>query len=249
MSATPVESLSGSECVDLFAAATAWLERNVPQVNAVNVFPVPDGDTGTNMFTDDALNRWRRRSGLATTTAGGSARGHVPRCAYGRPREFRRYSLADHRWPFAGRGTMPTSLTLSSSPPASSAPRPRRTRRSQTPTEGTILTVIRDVSDCRERLPIGDGDMTVLIETAVNEARESVDGRPRCCRCSPKQASLTPAALGSACYSKACCAICAAKRSMNRHWSPQTRRARTGSRPPARATRPGTRSTDTAPRS
>jgi len=27
-----------------------WLERHVDRVNAVNVFPVPDGDTGTNMF-------------------------------------------------------------------------------------------------------------------------------------------------------------------------------------------------------
>ena len=30
-------------------AGGAWLERHVAQVNALNVFPVPDGDTGTNM--------------------------------------------------------------------------------------------------------------------------------------------------------------------------------------------------------
>ena len=50
MSAARIESLSGVELREMFAAATAWLERNVPQVNAVNVFPVPDGDTGTNMY-------------------------------------------------------------------------------------------------------------------------------------------------------------------------------------------------------
>src|SRR6266851_7691932 len=31
-------------------AATARLEANVDEVNALNVYPVPDGDTGTNML-------------------------------------------------------------------------------------------------------------------------------------------------------------------------------------------------------
>lgn len=35
---------------DLFGAGLAWLEQNRDQVNRLNVFPVPDGDTGTNMF-------------------------------------------------------------------------------------------------------------------------------------------------------------------------------------------------------
>ena len=31
-------------------ASTAWLERHVETINALNVYPVPDGDTGTNML-------------------------------------------------------------------------------------------------------------------------------------------------------------------------------------------------------
>jgi hypothetical protein len=42
--------LSGDDLREMFVAATALLERNVEAVNALNVFPVPDGDTGTNMF-------------------------------------------------------------------------------------------------------------------------------------------------------------------------------------------------------
>ena len=42
--------LSGDDLRAMFAAATALLERNMDSVNALNVFPVPDGDTGTNMF-------------------------------------------------------------------------------------------------------------------------------------------------------------------------------------------------------
>ncbi len=34
----------------LFGSGLAWLEINKDQVNQLNVFPVPDGDTGTNMW-------------------------------------------------------------------------------------------------------------------------------------------------------------------------------------------------------
>jgi len=37
------------EAVDLFAAAAQALADRVDEVNRLNVFPVPDGDTGTNM--------------------------------------------------------------------------------------------------------------------------------------------------------------------------------------------------------
>ena len=34
----------------MFEAATSLLQQHVEEINALNVFPVPDGDTGTNMF-------------------------------------------------------------------------------------------------------------------------------------------------------------------------------------------------------
>lgn len=42
--------VDGTELKKMFGAGTLWLERNAPFVNALNVFPVPDGDTGTNML-------------------------------------------------------------------------------------------------------------------------------------------------------------------------------------------------------
>src|SRR4028118_2253649 len=39
----------GAQLLTAFQAATTWLEQHVGEVNALNVFPVPDGDTGTNM--------------------------------------------------------------------------------------------------------------------------------------------------------------------------------------------------------
>lgn len=46
----PRRSCGGQEIKQILAAATAWLERNAEAINALNVFPVPDGDTGTNML-------------------------------------------------------------------------------------------------------------------------------------------------------------------------------------------------------
>lgn len=47
---TPVRQVNGTELKKMFGAGAVWLERNAPYVNALNVFPVPDGDTGTNML-------------------------------------------------------------------------------------------------------------------------------------------------------------------------------------------------------
>jgi len=40
----------GHQFKKMTEAGLAWLEANQEQVNQLNVFPVPDGDTGTNMF-------------------------------------------------------------------------------------------------------------------------------------------------------------------------------------------------------
>ena len=42
--------IDGQAIKDLTAAGMAWLNTNKQTVNALNVFPVPDGDTGTNMM-------------------------------------------------------------------------------------------------------------------------------------------------------------------------------------------------------
>ena len=98
MSATPAESLSGPELRDLFAAATAWLERNRDKVDAVNVFPVPDGDTGTNMSLTmhKAVEEAER---LADATAGSVLAAMSHGSLMEGKRKLRRDSFADHRRP------------------------------------------------------------------------------------------------------------------------------------------------------
>ena len=40
----------GSTLREMFREGALWLEKNARVVDALNVFPVPDGDTGTNML-------------------------------------------------------------------------------------------------------------------------------------------------------------------------------------------------------
>ncbi|MGE3271995.1 MAG: DAK2 domain-containing protein [Chloroflexota bacterium] len=44
-----IREVTGDHLRAAFAAAATWLELQAASVNALNVFPVPDGDTGTNM--------------------------------------------------------------------------------------------------------------------------------------------------------------------------------------------------------
>lgn len=45
-----LQEINGQDFKKLFEAAIVWLKTNQQIVNSLNVFPVPDGDTGTNML-------------------------------------------------------------------------------------------------------------------------------------------------------------------------------------------------------
>ncbi|MBW1674685.1 MAG: DAK2 domain-containing protein, partial [Deltaproteobacteria bacterium] len=46
----PIYSINGQDLKKAFYAALVWLKNHQQVINSLNVFPVPDGDTGTNMF-------------------------------------------------------------------------------------------------------------------------------------------------------------------------------------------------------
>ncbi|MBM4416604.1 MAG: DAK2 domain-containing protein, partial [Chloroflexi bacterium] len=47
---TAPAALSPAALGEAFRAAERWLDANRERLNAINVYPVPDGDTGTNML-------------------------------------------------------------------------------------------------------------------------------------------------------------------------------------------------------
>lgn len=74
--------LDGEELLALFRAATNWLEAHKAEIDALNVFPVPDGDTGTNMMmtmrsamAQATSEKGQRASDLLRALARGAVRG------------------------------------------------------------------------------------------------------------------------------------------------------------------------------
>ena len=50
---------TSNDLVNAIAAASKNLSARKDEVNRLNVFPVPDGDTGTNMSARTSLATWR----------------------------------------------------------------------------------------------------------------------------------------------------------------------------------------------
>src|SRR5438094_6290483 len=67
----------GAAMLRALEAATARLEANVDEVNALNVYPVPDGDTGTNMLhtMKTALDHARRADAEPAAVLAGATHG------------------------------------------------------------------------------------------------------------------------------------------------------------------------------
>ena len=71
-----VRILNGQLCFQLFKNGLNNLKRNMHTVNDLNVFPVPDGDTGTNMWLT-------MKGGMNFVTADLSAAEILQKLAYG----------------------------------------------------------------------------------------------------------------------------------------------------------------------
>ncbi len=175
MSRTAIASLSGAELRELFAAATACLERNVPHVNAVNVFPVPDGDTGTNMYL--TMRSTMEEGERCEDSAAGAVLAAMSHGALMGARGNSGVILSQIIGGLARGVDGATNVTsegwAAGLEQASLAAYKAVTK----PAEGTILTVIREVSETVTAAN-GNGDLDSLLETAVNTAKASVEKTP-----------------------------------------------------------------------
>ncbi len=66
----PPSTVNGDDLRLAFEAATRYLERHRDAINALNVFPVPDGDTGTNMLL--TMRSVNEESGKVTGASAGA---------------------------------------------------------------------------------------------------------------------------------------------------------------------------------
>ena len=168
-----MEQLDAVALRGMVAAGESALAHNVEAVNALNVFPVPDGDTGTNMLlTLRAVGEELAKSdasdlaGVAASGARGAllgARGNsgviLSQFFAGLGRSFRDVSEADtpHVAQAFQNGADAAYKAVSN------------------PTEGTILTVMRATAEAMQaEISDGDGDLVALLERGLEACRVAV---------------------------------------------------------------------------
>ena len=158
----------------LFAAAD-WVAAGRDEINRINVFPVPDGDTGTNFsLTLRAVADALRALGDAPLPD--TAR-TMARAAVLGARGNSGMMLAHFLLGFAER-----SATGRPRRPATSPQALRRSDRLyeslDDPREGTILTVARDAAAAAERAAADTGDIGEFMRRLCRKARRRWRGRP-----------------------------------------------------------------------
>jgi len=170
-------TMTGQELREMFAAATAWLEKNASDIDELNVFPVPDGDTGTNMLltmrsgVEEAYRAPDHSvSAVAQAMAKGTLMGARGNSGVILSQIFRGIAedLADKE-----------SVTGPNMARALSKASKAAYKGLSNPTEGTILTVIREASTAALKKSADNGkDLIAVLEITVNTAKESVANTP-----------------------------------------------------------------------
>lgn len=168
--------LDGQGLKALIEAGLAWLKTNQQLVNSLNVFPVPDGDTGTNMLlTIQAAYNEISKSGehnigkLAHSLAQGALLGARGNSGVILSQLFRGFARS-----LDNLDVMDASLLVKSLAEAKSTAYKGVVR----PVEGTILTVAKDVALAAEQALAETDDMNLLLERMVKVADESVQHTP-----------------------------------------------------------------------
>ncbi len=166
-------AVDGDDMLAMLAAATRWLERHAEAVNAINVYPVPDGDTGTNMHrTMVAALAEASRAGsddagaVAKATAHGALMGARGNGGVILSQIFRGVAQA------LGDRTSIDGRDFAEALVAGTGTAYRAVAR---PVEGTILTVVRDSA---EAASAAGGSFDDALASAVDGARDSVRRTP-----------------------------------------------------------------------
>ena len=169
----PVDGLALKRLVE---AALTWLRTNQEVVNALNVFPVPDGDTGTNMtltmqaawdeIKDSPENHFGKMSKAVAHGALMGARGNSGVILSQLWRGFAK-----------GVGDQPT-LTAEAFVAGLASARDTAYKGVVRPVEGTILTVAKDAAAAAEEALQETRDPIAILEAVVLAADASVERTP-----------------------------------------------------------------------
>lgn len=172
----PVATCDGKGLKRLWQAGLAWLEMNHETVNALNVFPVPDGDTGTNMlltmrsaFKEVAHLEEPHAGVLSRKLYNGALMGARGNSGVILSQLMRGMTIA-----------LEGSATVSAEQFVRMLEEASRTAylAVQTPVEGTILTVARESAEAVARALPACTDLRELLRITVAECHASVQRTP-----------------------------------------------------------------------
>lgn len=173
----PSAGLDGAAYRELLNAGLNWLDAHHDIVNALNVFPVPDGDTGTNMLLT-------MKSALQEiTTAHAETVGQIAKAAaHGALMGARGNSGVILSQILRGIARSLDDLPTLTGPrfAAALAEGSRIAYKGvNRPVEGTILTVAREAAAAAERAAQDNPDLVFVMAQAVRAADEAVINTPR----------------------------------------------------------------------
>ena len=157
--------------------ALAYLQANQEVVNDLNVFPVPDGDTGSNMFltlrsaVEDAVHATDPQSAAAVMAAAahGSLMG-----ARGNSGVILSQILRGFSQGLAGNVRVDAKQIAAALDEA----RAVAYKAVMKPTEGTVLTVIREAAAAAAAAAETTDDVRIVLEATVTEAHAAVERTP-----------------------------------------------------------------------
>jgi DAK2 domain fusion protein YloV len=173
-----VNTIAGQALRDMFSAATSWLEKSSADIDALNVFPVPDGDTGTNMMltmrsTMEEAYRApdHSASGIAHAMAKGALMGARGNSGVILSQIWRGLAQGLDGKESFNAVEMAEALEKSADVAYKGV---------SNPVEGTMLTVMKDAAkEAKNQAENGEEDLIALLEAVVDAAGDSVARTPR----------------------------------------------------------------------
>jgi len=168
--------VDGAGFRDLLTAGLAWLDRHHEIVNALNVFPVPDGDTGTNMLLtmksacEEITTDLHQTAGsVAKAAAHGALMGARGNSGVILSQILRGLSRSLDDQPVITGPMFANALSEGSRIAYKGVNRP---------VEGTILTVVREAAAAAESAATLENDLRFIMARTVRAADEAVANTP-----------------------------------------------------------------------
>ncbi|PTX61235.1 hypothetical protein C8P63_10729 [Melghirimyces profundicolus] len=173
-----VREIDAQTFLNMVRAGAQRLDRNVERVNALNVFPVPDGDTGTNMNLtltsglkemEDKARSSNHAGELAEALSKGLLMGARGNSGVILSQLFRGF----------GKGVS-DKAELTAREFAHGLKRGTETAYKAVikPVEGTVLTVAREAAEKGVKMSRRTDDLAELMETVLTEARAALERTP-----------------------------------------------------------------------